>query len=103
MCAFEIRPAERILRLPPYLFAKLNALKHQKRQAGIDVIDLGMGNPNDPAPQVVVDKLCEAVRDPRNHRYSLLTKGLFNLRRDVARHYRERYGVELDPEHEITA
>jgi alanine-synthesizing transaminase len=102
MSEFRIQPSQRISRLPPYLFARINALKHKKRQQGIDIIDLGMGNPTDPTPQVVVDKLCEAVRDPRNHRYSV-SRGLFNLRRDVARHYREEYGVELNPDDEIVA
>jgi alanine-synthesizing transaminase len=100
---FEIQPSQTITRLPPYLFGKLNALKHAKRQQGIDVIDLGMGNPNDPTPKPIVDKLCEAVQDPRNHRYNLTTRGLLNLRRDVARHYKSKYGVKLDPEHEIIA
>lgn len=97
-----ITPSERILRLPPYLFARINALKLKKRQQGIDIIDLGMGNPSDPTPKVIVDKLCEAVQDPRNHRYSV-SRGLYNLRRDVARHYRSKYGVELDPETEVVA
>ena len=103
MSSFEIKPSERILRLPPYLFGRINALKHLKRQQGVDIIDLGMGNPTDPTPEPVVAKLCEAVQDPRNHRYSLLSKGMLNLRRDVARHYRDRYGVDLDPETEVTA
>jgi len=63
-----IEPAQRITRLPPYLFGRINALKLAKRQAGVDIIDLGMGNPSDPAPQIVIDKLCEAAQDPRNHR-----------------------------------
>ncbi|HSW44277.1 MAG TPA: aminotransferase class I/II-fold pyridoxal phosphate-dependent enzyme [Phycisphaerae bacterium] len=102
MADFRIQPSQRISRLPPYLFARINALKHKKRQQGIDIIDLGMGNPSDPTPQVIVDKLCEAVRDPRNHRYSV-SRGLFNLRRDVARYYREHYDVELNPDDEIVA
>ncbi len=102
MSEFVIQPSQRISRLPPYLFARINALKHQKRQQDVDIIDLGMGNPSDPTPQPIVDKLCEAVQDPRNHRYSV-SKGVFNLRRDVARHYREKYGVELDPENEVIA
>jgi len=102
MCESRIKPSQRISRLPPYLFGRINALKYRKRQQGIDIIDLGMGNPNDPTPKPIVDKLCEAVQDPRNHRYST-SKGLFNLRRDVARHYRESYGVELDPEEEVIA
>jgi len=103
MSEFAIQPAQRIVRLPPYLFGRINALRHAKRQQGIDIIDLGMGNPSDPTPQPIVDKLCEAVQDPRNQRYCLTTEGLFNLRRDVARHYRDRYGVKLDPEHEVIA
>ena len=70
----------RMRRLPPYLFGKINALKHSKRQQGIDMIDLAMGNPNDPTPEVVVEKLAEAARDPRNQRYSM-SNGVFNLRR----------------------
>ncbi len=103
MSDFKIQPSQRITRLPPYLFGRLNALKHTKRQEGIDIIDLGMGNPTDPTPKPIVDKLCEAVQDPRNHRYSLTTRGVLNLRKDVARHYRQRYGVELDPETEVVA
>lgn len=102
MSEFKIEPAERIRRLPPYLFSRLNALKHTKRQQGVDLIDLGMGNPSDPAPQIVIDKLCEAARDPRNHRYSV-SKGLFNLRREVAKKYKAKWGVSLDPETEIIA
>jgi len=97
-----LQPSLRISRLPPYLFGRINALRHKKRQQGIDIIDLGMGNPNDPTPAPIVEKLCEAARDARNQRYSVST-GLFNLRQDVARHYRERYGVELDPESEVIA
>jgi hypothetical protein len=66
----QIPPAQRIKRLPPYLFGRLNALKLAKRQEGADIIDLGMGNPSDRAPQAVIDKLCEAAQDGRNHRYS---------------------------------
>jgi len=80
MSEFKIEPAERIKRLPPYLFARLNALKLEKRRQDIDVIDLGMGNPLDPTPKVIVDKLCEAAQDCRNQRYSA-SKGIFNLRR----------------------
>ncbi|GAG19241.1 unnamed protein product, partial [marine sediment metagenome] len=86
MNEFKIQPAQRIKRLPPYLFGKLNALKLRKRQQDIDIIDLGMGNPLDGAPEVVVDKLCQAARDVRNHRYSA-SKGIFNLRREMAKKY----------------
>lgn len=99
---FEINVADRVRRLPPYLFAKINELMHQKRQAGIDVIDLGMGNPTDPPHDRIIDKLAQAARDPRNHRYSP-NRGLLNLRRDVAARYDRRYGVKLDPDTEIIA
>jgi len=102
MADFKIEPSRRIKRLPPYLFGRLNALKTQKRQQNIDVIDLGMGNPLDGAPQIVIDKLCEAVRDKRNHRYSAV-KGVFNLRRELAKNYKRKWDVELDPEDEVIA
>jgi len=94
----EVSP--RVEALPPYVFGELNALKYRLRRAGKDVIDLGMGNPNDPTPAPIVEKLCAAVRDPRNHRYSD-PQGLFNLRREVARHYLRRWRVKLNPEREI--
>jgi len=102
MSDFEIVPADRVKRLPPYLFGRLNALKHKKRQADIDIIDLGMGNPMDGAPQRVVEKLCEAARDPRNQRYSA-SKGIYNLRREMALKYARKWNVELDPETEVLA
>jgi len=100
MAEFKIEPSDRIKRLPPYLFGRLNALKLAKRQQGADIIDLGMGNPNDPTPQIVIDKLCEAVQDPRNHRYSA-SKGIKNLRAEMAKKYSRLWGVELDPESEV--
>ena len=102
MAEFKIEPAQRITRLPPYLFSRLNALKLAKRQQGADIIDLGMGNPTDPAPQIVIDKLCEAARDPRNHRYSA-SKGIKNLRGEVAKKYARLWNVQLDPETEVLA
>ncbi|NIA17183.1 MAG: aminotransferase class I/II-fold pyridoxal phosphate-dependent enzyme, partial [Planctomycetes bacterium] len=102
MSGFEIESAQRIKRLPPYLFARLNALKHSKRRQDTDIIDLGMGNPLDPTPQVIVDKLCEAVQDCRNQRYSA-SKGIFNLRRELALKYERKWNVELDPETEVLA
>jgi alanine-synthesizing transaminase len=97
---YEIEVAPRVRALPPYLFGKINELKYRKRRAGIDVIDLGMGNPTDPPEPEVIDKLCEAARDSRNHRYSVAA-GLFNLRREVAARYEARFGVSLDPDHEV--
>jgi len=99
---FKIVPAQRITRLPPYLFGRLNALKLSKRQGGADIIDLGMGNPSDRAPQVVIDKLCEAAQDPRNHRYSA-SKGIKNLRGEIAKKYERLWNVQLDPEREVLA
>jgi len=102
MSDLDIRASQRIARLPPYLFGRINALKQAKRRQDIDVIDLGMGNPLDATPQPIVDKLCEAVQDPRNHRYSE-SNGVFNLRRELAAKYERNWGVTLDPEREIIA
>ncbi len=99
---FSIDVSTRLKRLPPYLFARLNALKAEKRRGGADVIDLGMGNPIDPSPEFVLEKLAEASKDARNHRYSV-SVGLYNLRREVALKYKRRYGVELDPDREVVA
>jgi len=99
---WTIDVADRIRRLPPCLFGELNAVKYQKRRAGVDIVDLGMGNPMDPTPEMIVDKLCEAARDTRNHRYSA-SAGIFNLRREVARTYEKLYGVSLDPATEVIA
>jgi alanine-synthesizing transaminase len=100
--ADSLEVAPRVRGLPPYLFGKINELKHRKRVAGIDVLDLGMGNPTDPPEEWVIDKLCEAARDTRNHRYSVAS-GVYNLRREVAARYQTRFGVELDPDHEVVA
>jgi alanine-synthesizing transaminase len=99
---YSIDVSDRLRRLPPYLFGKLNQIKSEKRREGYDIIDLGMGNPSDPTPEPIVDKLCEAAKDPRNHRYSV-SVGLFNLRRDAAAHYEEVWGVKLNPDEEIIA
>jgi alanine-synthesizing transaminase len=99
---FKIDVSPRIARLPPYLFGRINKMKYDKRVAGIDIIDLGMGNPTDPTPESVVEKLAEAARDPRNHRYSV-SNGVAGLRKEVARKYHDKYGVKLDPETEVIA
>ena len=96
----KVEVSNRVRLLPPYIFGRLNAIKYEKRRKGLDVIDLGMGNPLDPTPSPVVEKLCHAVRDPRNHRYSSAT-GIFNLKREVAKQYALRYGVDADPSSEI--
>ncbi|RKY24451.1 MAG: aminotransferase [Planctomycetota bacterium] len=100
MAEFNIEPAQRIKRLPPYLFGRLNALKLAKRQQGADIIDLGMGNPSDPVPQIVIDKLCEAAQDPRNHRYSA-SKGIKGLRKEIAKKYERKWNVQLDWQTEV--
>jgi alanine-synthesizing transaminase len=87
-------------RLPPYVFSEVDNLKMAARRAGEDVIDLGMGNPDLATPPHVVDKICEAARNPRNHRYSS-SRGLPNLRAAIADWYERRHGVQLDPEGEI--
>src|ERR1700737_978468 len=89
----------RIKRLPPYVFAIVNDLKSKARAKGEDIIDLGMGNPDQETPKHIVNKLVEAARNPRNHRYSA-SKGITRLRKAVTTWYRTRYGVELDPETE---
>lgn len=98
----EVRVAERIASLPPYLFGRINKMKYEKRQAGVDIIDLGMGNPTDPTPEPIVRKLADAARDPRNHRYSV-GHGIAALRREVAAKYARLYGAGLDPETEVVA
>jgi alanine-synthesizing transaminase len=89
----------RIRRLPPYVFAEVNTMKARARAAGRDIIDLGMGNPDTPTPQHIVDKLVEAVRDPRTHRYSM-SKGIPGLRRAHSAYYKRRFNVDIDPESE---
>jgi len=99
---FGIPVADRVKRLPPYLFGAINKLKYEKRVAGVDVIDLGMGNPTDAPDPLIVSKMSEAVRDERNHRYSV-SNGIENLRREVSARYWKRYGVRLDPDSEVIA
>ena len=90
----------RIKRLPPYVIAEVNAMRHAARQAGRDIIDLGMGNPDLPPPQHVIDKLCEVASKPDAHGYSQ-SKGIPGLRKAQANYYARRFGVELDPEREV--
>src|SRR5436190_2156086 len=99
---FKIEVSQRIGRLPPYLFGRINKMKYEKRVAGVDTIDLGLGNPTDRTPDSVIEKLAEAAKDPRNHRYSV-SNGVAGLRREVAKKYHDKYGVELDPETEVIA
>jgi alanine-synthesizing transaminase len=91
-----------IKRLPTYVFEQVNRLKASARAAGADIVDLGMGNPDLPTPQSIVDKLCEAAQDPRTHRYST-SRGIPGLRRAQAAYYKRRFGVKLDPDTEVIA
>jgi alanine-synthesizing transaminase len=90
----------RIRRLPPYVFAEVNAMKAAARAQGIDIVDLGMGNPDGAPPAHVIDKLCEVARDPKAHRYSA-SKGIAGLRRAQAGYYARRFGVAVDADSEV--
>ena len=92
----------RIQRLPPYIFEEVNRIKAKLRGQGVDVIDFGMGNPDMPTPQHIVDKLCETARNPKAHRYSA-SKGIVGLRKAMAKYYDRRFGVKLNPETEVIA
>ncbi|MBC8338583.1 MAG: LL-diaminopimelate aminotransferase [Rhodospirillales bacterium] len=89
----------KIRRLPPYVFAEVNAMKARARADGADIIDFGMGNPDQPTPPHIVEKLVEAVRDPKTHRYSQ-SRGIPGLRKALSGYYARRFGVEVDPETE---
>ncbi len=90
----------RIRRLPPYVFSEVNAMKAAARAAGRDIIDLGMGNPDQPTPPHIVEKMIEAVKDGRTHRYST-SRGIPGLRRALAGYYDRRFNVRLDPETQV--
>jgi alanine-synthesizing transaminase len=90
----------RIRRLPPYVFAEVNAMKAAARAGGVDIIDLGMGNPDGAPPAHVIEKLAEVARNPRAHGYSA-SKGIAGLRRAQAAYYQRRFGVDLDPDSEV--
>jgi alanine-synthesizing transaminase len=90
----------RIRRLPPYVFAEVNAMKAAARGRGEDVVDLGMGNPDGAPPPHVIEKLAEVARNPRAHRYSA-SRGIAGLRKAQAAYYARRFGVEVDPEREV--
>ncbi|KJS31121.1 MAG: aminotransferase [Desulfatitalea sp. BRH_c12] len=95
-----IQFARRMSQLPPYLFGMINQMKMEKRWKGDDVIDLGMGNPVDPAPAPVIEKLIEVATDPKTHRYPV-AYGMRNLRIEIAKSYQKDYGVTLDPDAEV--
>src|SRR6201989_3524409 len=89
----------RIQKLPPYVFAVINEMRAKARAAQIDVIDLGMGNPDGATPRVIVNKMIEAARNARTHRYSQ-SRGIPKLREAITRRYLANYGVDLDPDKE---
>src|SRR5437899_9945181 len=89
----------RIQKLPPYVFAVINEMKAKARAAQQDMIALGMGNPDGSTPRAVVNKLIEATRNPRNHRYSV-SRGIPHLREEIVKRYQKNYGVTLDPDNE---
>jgi alanine-synthesizing transaminase len=97
-----IEEFHRVKRLPPYVFAEVNRLKAAARARGADIIDLGMGNPDMPTPQHIVDKLVETVGKPRTNRY-LASKGIPGLRKAQAQYYARRFGVKLNPETQVVA
>jgi alanine-synthesizing transaminase len=90
----------RMKRLPPYVIAEVNAMRAAARAAGRDIIDLGMGNPDLPPPQHVIDKLCEVAQKPDAHGYSA-SKGIPGIRKAQANYYGRRFGVDVDPETEV--
>lgn len=92
----------RIRRLPPYVFAHIDPIKARLRASGVDIIDLGMGNPDMPTPQHIVEKLQETVKDPRTHRYSS-SKGIPGLRKAQASYYGRRFGVKVDANTQVVA
>ncbi len=97
-----IEDFHRIKRLPPYVFAEVNRLKADARGRGADIIDLGMGNPDMPTPQHIIDKMVETINKPRTNRYSA-SKGIPGLRRAQAAYYQRRFGVRLDPDKHVVA
>lgn len=94
--------AQRLDNLPPYLFARIDAMKAEKRAQGVDVIDLGVGDPDLPTPSHIIEALVEAARNPATHHYPDYT-GMLSYREAVAAWYRGRFGVELDPKREVLA
>jgi len=97
---FAMSEFHRVRRLPPYVFEQVNQLKAKARAAGADIIDLGMGNPDLPAPKHIIDKLVETVGKPRTDRYSA-SRGIPGLRRAQAGYYARRFGVKLNPETQV--
>ena len=91
---------ERIDRLPPYVFAEVNSMKANERSFGEDIIDFGMGNPDSPTPKHIVEKLCETIKDPKSHRYSV-SRGILGLRKAQAAYYSRRFNIDLDYDKQV--
>jgi LL-diaminopimelate aminotransferase len=100
MAVSFFQPAARLKLIPPYLFKEIDEKKEQVRARGVDIIDLGVGDPDLPTPKFIVDRMKEAVTDPSTHRYPLYS-GMNDFREAVARWYKRRFGVDLDPETEV--
>ena len=98
----EITWSKRIQDLPPYLFAEIDTKKNEMKAKGVDVIDLGVGDPDIPTPSNIIDALKDAADDPENHRYPSY-QGMLPFRQAVADWYKVRFGIELDPENEVVA
>jgi len=96
----KIQPAERVRQIPPYLFAEIDRKKRELRAKGMDLIDLGIGDPDIPTPSRIIDRLTEAAHDATNHRYPAY-EGMLDFRQAVANWYQRRFGVSLDPETEV--
>src|SRR3989338_7410679 len=96
----SLEAAERLKKLPPYLFAEIDRIKRELIAKGKDVIDLGVGDPDLPTPSFIIDVLAEAARDPKNHHYAL-DQGMPELRQAISEWYLKRFGVKLDPKTEV--
>jgi len=97
-----VRPASRVASIPPYLLARIDKKKAEARKKGIDLIDFGVGDPDIPTPQNIIERMKEAVADPKNHRYPSY-EGMLEYRKAVAQWYEQRFGVHLDPQTEVVA
>jgi LL-diaminopimelate aminotransferase len=95
-----IQKSDRLKQLPPYLFMEIDRLKAEVQAKGVDIIDLGVGDPDLPTPAPILDRLTQAAREPKNHRYPSYS-GMNDFRRAVAGWYRQRFGVALDPDSEV--
>ena len=96
----EFQLSKRLQQLPPYLFLEIDRAKRKARQEGRDIIDLGIGDPDKPTPQFIIDALGKAAREPSNHRYAL-DQGMPLLRQAIAKWYQRRFSVTLDPDTEV--